>query len=177
MECLQATVKEFRSVWFPNWNETQPFWFRARHPKYRATIESLCNQFLDPVLNLTSSGEAPEKLAEQLRSSGWDEETEIGVLAVMLDQMPRNGLALERIETIDDSFSLKFCESLKTDNFRGEFIRCFISLVFRHSNKLKRAKDILLRGRTVGQLGSLEKRFYIETEKREAQLGGEVPIR
>ena len=108
------------------------------------------------------------------------------ILAIMLDQMPRNALAIgfgrysnvsnTNVKSlITESFSRKFSE-IVMENFdlsqiTDERIICFFSLIFRHANDFARARSVLTGLRdTEGNLPPLALKFWRETDKRETSL-------
>ena len=179
---LRGAVENFANIWFPNDGSHVKFWFRARDKKYSLTITELCEKSFSPVDEIT--GLLPTAVLEELEGSGWSS-TELVELAVLLDQMPRNALAVNygRYKgldprdvkgAVDDSFSLAFAlvllERLKFPITNDERLICFFSLVFRHSNDLDRAKMVLNTLRlSSGALPPLASKFWAENEKRAEQ--------
>ena len=188
---LRSKVSSFESVWFPVTGENQNFWVRARNAKFRGIIEKLCHECYNPVTQLQSSGIAPSQLVTDLVGAGWSDR-EILILAIMIDQMPRNALAInygqfsyaDRInvtDNIDDSFALALAENLRSHivlkSVSDVRIVCFFSMIFRHSNRFDEARDVLLSlkmnevNKPNPQLPPLAEKFWNETNKRQDALG------
>ena len=189
---LRCTVAKFESVWFPLPIEDNPkFWFQARNAKFRHLITDLCSECLNVVEELQSSNVSPVDLVNQLRSAGWSNK-DLVVLAILLDQMPRNALAInfgryadaERTNVgavIDDSYALEFASHIKTHFFHSNWVDmrivCFYSLIFRHSNRFDEAREVLLSLQSSDEPGSdvqlppLAQKFWSETQKRQDALG------
>lgn len=188
---LRSKVSAFESVWFPATGENQKFWFQARNAKFHGIIEKLCHECFNPVTELQSSGIAPSQLVADLEGAGWSD-TEMLILAIMIDQMPRNALAInygqfsnaDRIsiaDNIDDSFALALADNLRSrialKSVSDVRIVCFFSLIFRHSNRFDEARDVLLslkmneENKPNPQLPPLAEKFWNETNKRQDALG------
>ena len=180
---LREQVNAFRAAWFPEDGQVQKFWFRARDPKYRQVILALCEIHMHAVsdwMNTMTPGVLFQAAKDETMSTD-----ELIILAVMLDQMPRNALAIGFGEfcgkdptdvknNISDEFYLSFARLVREEVGRSPVadhrILCFFSLVFRHSNDFSTAKAILEETRLPdGSLPPLADRFLVETSKRECQ--------
>ena len=186
LEILETKVEIFRSSWFPESGANQPFWFKARSAHFYSTIHDLCSQLMECVDTVLLQPDAKEFL-NFLKEARWSSQN-ILYLAVMLDQMPRNALATnfgrfsscdnrDTQTLIDDKFSYTFaCEILRLQMHAAitdERLICFFSLVFRHSNNLERAEEVLLRlsaDASPERLPILGMKFWEETQKRRKLL-------
>ena len=195
MEPLQSAVAKFRMTWFPSTGENQSFWFRARQEKFRAILTDLCDTCIPVIENLHNTL-SPSNLLHAC--TDWPV-ADLFVLSIMLDQMPRNALAigygryakmdpLDVKTAVDDSFSFAFADSLRVEitiPTTDERVVCFFSLVFRHANAFSAARSILislasckpseseLNSVAPTRLGlpALAQNFWTETTKREQSLG------
>lgn len=186
LDTLREKVRCFESKWFPPNGERGKFWFTARSSEFYPFMLDLCAQFMETVETVEIL-EDPQYLATALKEGRWPNETIVS-LAVMLDQMPRNALAvnfgrfvscdpLDVKNHIDDRFSYTFAlsvlEKCMLSDVHDERIICFFSLVFRHSNDFERSEKVLLtlsNDNSVETLPSLGKRFWNETQKRRNSL-------
>lgn len=195
MEPLKSAVAKFHITWFPTSGENQPFWFRARQAKFTAVLTDLCDTCIPVIENLHSTF-SPSNLLHACTDWPVDD---LVVLSIMLDQMPRNALAigygryagmdpLDVKAAVDDSFSLAFADSLRAEitiPTTDERVVCFFSLVFRHANSFSATRNILLSlancTPSESELGSVDPnslglptlalKFWIETAKREKSSG------
>ena len=188
---LRRIVEKFDSVWFPTDMSSPKFWFQARNAKFRPIVQELCKECLSGVDELTGSDLTPTNCLIELKSAGWSDR-EILVLAIMMDQMPRNALAINfgpyeeanRMNVrsnIDDSFALEFATTTRAHvSWKHEAdvrLICFFSLIFRHSNRFDEAREVLLSLRINGEqeeglkLPPLAEKFWKETQKRQDEIG------
>ena len=185
---LKIAVESFGTVWFPPDQSNQKFWFRARDDNYKQLMQTLCDKCFEPVNVLKTSGETPQIFVTKLLESGWHE-TDLLTLSIMIDQIPRNALAIQfgpfsnsdrtRVDLhVDDSYSLSIATDInkRVNLSRISDIRiiCFFSLVFRHSNRFDEARKVLrnlVPDREISPDGSplpaLAQKFWNETTKRE----------
>lgn len=186
LEKLETKVGIFRSSWFPESGATQPFWFKARSAQFNSMIHDLCSHLMEYVDTVLLQPDAKEFL-NFLKEARWSSQN-ILFLAVMLDQMPRNALAAnfgrfsscdnrDTQKLIDDKFSFSFACEIFRQRMHGEItderLICFFSLVFRHSNNLERAEEVLLclsPDASPERLPALGKKFWDETQKRRKLL-------
>jgi hypothetical protein len=102
----------------------------------------------------------------------------------MLDQMPRNALAVkygrfvscdpfDTTNNLNDAVANKLAHVVYLrrmhENVADERVICFLSLVFRHSNQIDITERILMSLASDGcadSLPPLGKKFWIETQKR-----------
>lgn len=185
LEGLLEAVSRFSTAWFPEQGGSRPYWFRARDPKHRTIIHALCSEDMDIIeATLTVYAGQAARLVEQLMQSRWSG-LNMCLLGVMLDQMPRNALAIgfmgytpDRVRSFD-SFTLDYIsvvtEQFAMDSISDTRVVCFVSLIYRHSNKFDEARRILLSLGPKGeifdptQLPSLAQKFWVETDKRERE--------
>ena len=177
---LKDTVKKFATVWFPDDGSHVKFWFRARDRKFTQVITQLCEECLSGVEGVTRS--SPKSVFESLTAHDWSIQDML-TLAVMLDQMPRNALAVnfgryvnmdprDVSSAINESFSIAFSglvlEQCDFPPSIEERIVCFFSLIFRHANDFDNARKVLnfLRSSS-GELPPMAAKFWVETDKRE----------
>jgi uncharacterized protein (DUF924 family) len=179
---LRHAVAYFHSVWFPGADSqvNQPFWFRARNAKYVETIRQLCDNCMHAVEHVLRNEISPVEILHACQD--WPK-ADILVLSIMLDQMPRNALAigfgrykgmdpLDVASAIDNSYSLSLARAILSAGALGAEdyrITCFFSLVFRHSNDFENARKVL-RSISHAQLPPLAEKFIAETDKREASF-------
>jgi uncharacterized protein (DUF924 family) len=196
---LQSAITRFSDFWFPNDKPTQPFWFRARDAKFRDIVSASCDDFYPPIDTITKTVPNVQSFLSQLFDAGYSDQ-ELIVLSIMLDQVPRNTLAVgwgrfadadpKNVRaSIDDSFSLAFATAVrgrvKLSAISDHRIICFFSLVFRHSDKFNIAREVLLSlspssdkpdtsapGVDVADLclPALAQKFWQETDKRQKVL-------
>ena len=181
IDSLKQAVNHFGAVWFPGTDpeNNQPFWFRARNAKHAPIIRELCESCMHIVNQVLTTATPPDTLLLALRD--WSQ-AEILTLSIMLDQMPRNALAigfggfselnpLDVAAAIDDSYSLSLARTIldkdntKVDDYR---ITCFFSLIFRHSNDFVNARKVL--SSFSRPLPPLAEKFWAETNKRESSI-------
>ncbi len=182
---LSEAVQKFATVWFPPDGSSQPYWFRARDQKHRAVIHQLCSDYMKLVeAIMTEFGQNVNLLAEHLISECWSD-IHMCVLGVLLDQMPRNAIAIEyrsnsssaQYVAAFDIFTLQYISIVMTKLSLGTIldyrIVCFVSLIFRHSNKFEQARIVLRtlerQSEDTGKMGlpPLAQKFWLETDKRE----------
>jgi hypothetical protein len=182
IEELRCVVLRFSNAWFPETGPNPKFWFRARDPKYRSEIHSLCEKNFHAIQTCIDN-ESPSDIISKALDLGWST-NELVILAVLFDQMPRNALAigfgpfagkdpLNVHENVDDSFSLDFAQRVldiaDLGTLSDERQVCFFSLVFRHSADCDTAKKVLNNLRdSEGNLPPLAAKFWTETEKRQS---------
>jgi uncharacterized protein (DUF924 family) len=178
---MKQHVSEFRNVWFPESGEVQKFWFRARNPKFSTIMTALCEKHAHAVSEWLKSY-TPSALIKYAEKQNLSNE-EFVILAIMLDQMPRNALAIgfgeyqgkdafDVSSNISNEFSLQFArmvfDKIHEASISDHHVLCFLSLIFRHSNQFAEARAILEKARmNDGSLPPLAERFLTETSKRE----------
>ena len=159
-------VNDFSSVWFPLGKGGPPFWFKAKQERYRQPVIALCRKFHEPIDKLIHAG---SDQAVQIVQSGGFTVTQIVVLAIMMDQMPRNACAIGELPVshINDPVVLAFArwidQNCDLSRITDERVLCFFSLIFRHSNELSRSRQILSSLPPTPLVSS----FFTETNKRE----------
>jgi hypothetical protein len=184
MSELRIYVQQFNEIWFPADQSFPKYWFRARDSKFKNVITQLCEKHAHVTHDIISQGSIDDILA-RMRSEDWSPAESV-ILAIMVDQMPRNALAINFREFRDadpkdvsaiktDSFSHSLAaELLKAVNLRDiRDIRviCFFSLIFRHANDFPVTRLVLSTlQRPDGTLPDLAQKFWNETEKREQSL-------
>lgn len=183
-ENIRNQVHAFSAIWFPSDGSYPKFWFRARDNKYRAEVLQLCEKHWAFIKNLTETVPLNEVEA-WIPMIGLSAPEQI-ILAIMLDQIPRNALAIGYGDFCDiantdvkslttETFSRKYSECV-LKNFdlsqtTDERIICFFSLIFRHANHFTTSRSILaLLKDAEGILPPLALKFMQETDKREASL-------
>ena len=175
---MEEVVDRFSRVWFPHGEGSQPFWFCARQSQYKTFMNSHCDEFLEFTDALIRS----KPNLPDFRRDEWLD-SKIVTLAIMMDQVPRNALAIgygrfacadsRRVsEFIDDGPTIEFAYQILAEvdlsAIHDERVVCFFSLIFRHSNKFQEAREILLSLASHPEnLPPLAARFWMETCKRE----------
>lgn len=183
---LRGTVALFSKSWFPQDGKSPPYWFQARDEKHYSVIHALSVELMPTVHLLLAmlSTHLGESIDQLLREE-WPT-VDMFTLAVLLDQMPRNALAIgyggQTAQTVvaSDAVTLRFTTALLE---RIEIpvncdcrIVCFVSLVFRHSNQFLQARQILSTLRrdpsSIEDAGlpTLATKFWFETSKREKSV-------
>jgi uncharacterized protein (DUF924 family) len=184
IEALLVHVRDFHNIWFPPDGSIPRFWFRARDPKYVNQVQAMCVRFV-LIVDEATSMQTPRALFDELRNHSWPAE-DIITLAVMVDQMPRNALAigydsyegknpLDVSGNISDTFSIEFAQivlnSVDLILVQDERVVCFFSLIFRHSHDFQTARRVLgVLKDSNGSLPNLASKFWNETQKREASV-------
>lgn len=186
LNALRSHVAQFSHDWFPNDGSVLKCWFRARDLKFKSQIVYLCEKHFEIIHACKDSG-LVDDFYRATSEQGWSVHERV-VLAVMLDQMPRNALAigfgpyhdkdpLHIRENISDQFSLEFANHIRQEDINlyqissDERVICFFSLIFRHSNDFEAAQNVLhLLRDSEGKLPPLAAKFLAETVKRQQQV-------
>lgn len=152
-------IDEFTEIWLPPDNSHPKFWFRARLQKHNLTIRNLCEKFLPIVQSVSSIDQIFNIFPEA-------SDLQLIVFAIMMDQMPRNALALGLVDSVDDTLSLAFAHKIlpRIKQVNDERVVCFFSLIFRHANNFEQTRAILEMNSPESTLTSV---FQKETDKRE----------
>lgn len=188
-ENIRKQVHAFSAIWFPSDGSYLKYWFRARDDKYRAEVLQLCEKHMAFIKKLTETVPLND-IEAWIPMNGLSAQEQI-ILAIMVDQIPRNALAIgygdfcnianTDVESLTtETFSRKYSECVlkifDSSQTRDERIICFFSLIFRHANHFATSRSILaLLKDAEGILPPLALKFMKETEKREASLSKSTP--
>ena len=158
MEELEAAAIAFASDWFKG-DGILPYWFAARSSKYRSLINSLCDKYLDTCLGVSTIQTFTTPRVAVL-------------VAILLDQMPRNARAVGRLEHVEETDSVAR-QILASTEIPYDALSipeiCFASLVWRHSRTLAdfdRADAVV----ACKAAEPLVQRFMAETESARQKL-------